>query len=82
MTSEICTDLFALSLLNPVDKCNKMSYDYSALLYLTTQGKDFYGGNLTFIDGDADRHCRPTAGLLATFSSGLVRIYPVLVAVG
>jgi hypothetical protein len=58
-----------------VDKCNKMSYDYSALLYLSTQGKDFHGGNLTFIDEDADRHCRPTAGLLATFSSGLVRSF-------
>ena len=69
-----------IRLQTPVDKCNKMSYDYSALLYLTTQGKDFFGGNLTFIDADADRHCRPTAGLLVTFSSGLVRTCSVSLA--
>lgn len=56
---------------NPhVDKANIPTYDYSALLYLNTRGKDFEGGDFAFLDDDADRVVEPRAGRLLYFTSG------------
>ena len=61
-----------------VDKANIASYDYSALLYLSTGGgADFEGGELAFLDGDAERLVTPRAGRLVAFSSGLENLHQV-----
>eukprot|EP00971_Amphidinium_carterae_P091014 1801458-Amphidinium_carterae.1 len=50
---------------NPhVDKANIASYDWSALLYLNSEGDEFGGGELVFNDVDADRLVQPLAGRL------------------
>ena len=56
---------------------NIASYDYSALLYLSTHGGDFEGGKLAFIDADADRIVRPVRGRLVTFSAGAENLHRV-----
>ena len=60
-----------------VDKENTEYYDYSGLIYLSTHGKDFEGGEFKFYDGDdeTDPGVRaitvlPRAGRLITFTSG------------
>jgi predicted 2-oxoglutarate/Fe(II)-dependent dioxygenase YbiX len=61
-----------------VDKANIASYDYSALLYLTTGGGvDFLGGDFAFIDPGVDRIVEPVAGRLLTFTSGLENLHQV-----
>ncbi len=45
-----------------VDKNNTAHYDYSGLLYLSTYGKDFTGGRLTFVDADYNHTIEPRAG--------------------
>ncbi|EKX36100.1 hypothetical protein GUITHDRAFT_146036 [Guillardia theta CCMP2712] len=63
---------------NPhVDKANIPTYDYSALLYLNTHGKDFHGGEFSFIDDDADRIVQPRAGRLLIFTSGPENLHQV-----
>lgn len=64
---------------NPhVDKANIASYDWSCLLYFSSVGQDFGGGELLFHDADADRMVRPLAGRLVAFSSGLESLHRVL----
>mmetsp|Transcript_70359 Transcript_70359/g.128906 ORF Transcript_70359/g.128906 Transcript_70359/m.128906 type:complete len:429 (+) Transcript_70359:93-1379(+) len=64
---------------NPhVDKANIASYDYSALLYFTSTGTEFGGGELVFHDEDADRLIQPLAGRLIFFTSGLENLHRVL----
>ena len=60
-----------------VDKANIPTYDYSALLYLNTHGADFAGGELAFLDDDADRIVEPRAGRLVTFTSGPENLHRV-----
>ena len=60
-----------------VDKANIPTYDYSALLYLSTMGTDFEGGELVFIDDDSDRIVHPRAGRLVTFTSGPENLHRV-----
>eukprot|EP00434_Breviolum_minutum_P006330 symbB.v1.2.005585.t5/scaffold326.1/size228935/7 len=60
-----------------VDKANVASYDWSALLYLSTVGEDFEGGELLFLDDDIDSQLAPKAGQLVFFSSGLENVHRV-----
>ena len=60
-----------------VDKANIASYDYSALLYLNTQGDGFTGGDFAFIDDDDDKTVAPIAGRLLMFTSGLENLHQV-----
>ena len=53
-----------------VDRDNVAGYAYSALVYLNTQGADFSGGDLEFLDADARRVVHPKRGLLLAFTSG------------
>merc|ERR1712048_436436 len=63
---------------NPhVDKANIASYDWSALLYFNSVGKDYEGGELVFNDVDADRMVRPLAGRMIAFSSGMENLHRV-----
>ena len=63
---------------NPhVDKANIASYDYSALLYLNSQGEDFDGGDFAFLDLDDDVIIAPMKGRLLTFTSGLENLHQV-----
>jgi len=61
-----------------VDKANIASYDYSALVYLSSVGQDFGGGELAFNDADVDRVLQPRVGRLVMFSSGLENLHQVL----
>merc|ERR1740129_1176079 len=45
-------------------------YQFTALLYLNTHGKDFDGGRFIFRDADADRVVLPKAGRLLTMTGG------------
>ena len=68
-----------------VDKANRASYDYSALLYLNshcsagdggcdygdTEQPDFEGGLFSWLDEEADLTVQPRGGRLLTFSGGL-----------
>ena len=69
-----------------VDKANRHSYDYSALLYLNShcidkQGcdltQDFTGGLLQFKDTDADLLVVPRVGRLLLFIGGLENLHTV-----
>ena len=60
-----------------VDKANIASYDYSALLYLNSQGDGFMGGDFAFIDDDDDKTVAPIAGRLLMFTSGLENLHQV-----
>lgn len=53
-----------------IDKANRMAYDFSAVLYLTTAGVDFTGGSFAFNDRRCDNVVTPVAGRLVTFTSG------------
>jgi hypothetical protein len=53
-----------------VDKHNAAQYDVSAVLYLSTQGEQFEGGDFRFHDQGGDVSVAPRAGHLLTFSSG------------
>ena len=57
-----------------VDKCSILSYDISAVLYLTGCG----GGSFAFLDSDGvDRHVEPRAGRLLAFTSGVENVHRV-----
>jgi len=45
-----------------VDKANQGRYDYSAVVYLTTKGADFDGGDFAFHDECGDSVVEPRAG--------------------
>ena len=71
-----------------IDKANRHSYDYSAILYLNSHCKperddrcdfsvDFSGGGLTFQDNDSDLTIEPVAGRLVTFTGGLENLHTV-----
>lgn len=60
-----------------VDKANVASYDWSAILYLSTVGKDFEGGELLFLDEQKDSQLEPKEGQLVFFSSGLENVHRV-----
>lgn len=58
-----------------VDKDNTDHYDYSGLVYLSTYGEDFTGGEFLFMDkGEDDNYVNttvlPRKGRFITFSSG------------
>mmetsp|Transcript_2600 Transcript_2600/g.4008 ORF Transcript_2600/g.4008 Transcript_2600/m.4008 type:complete len:230 (+) Transcript_2600:316-1005(+) len=53
-----------------VDKDNTPHYDMSGLVYLTTHGEDFQGGEFVFLDEDKPTTVRPRRGRFITFSSG------------
>lgn len=58
-----------------IDKANVISYDYSGLWYLTTQGVDFERGDLAFLDEDADRLIAPVAGRFVAFTAGVENLH-------
>jgi len=60
-----------------VDKANIGYYDYSAVLYLSTQGEDFTGGEFTFTDRDGDEVVQPRVGRCVLFSSGTEHLHQV-----
>eukprot|EP00933_Yihiella_yeosuensis_P024567 TRINITY_DN19053_c0_g1_i1.p1 TRINITY_DN19053_c0_g1~~TRINITY_DN19053_c0_g1_i1.p1 ORF type:complete len:336 (-),score=55.39 TRINITY_DN19053_c0_g1_i1:16-1002(-) len=53
-----------------VDKANIGYYDYSAVLYLNTQGHDFEGGQFAFNDPQRDEIIEPRRGRCVMFASG------------
>ncbi|GBG24778.1 Prolyl 3-hydroxylase 2 [Hondaea fermentalgiana] len=53
-----------------VDKDNTPHYDMSGLVYLTTHGEDFDGGEFVFLDEGNPTVVRPRRGRFITFSSG------------
>eukprot|EP00927_Polykrikos_kofoidii_P076629 TRINITY_DN73698_c0_g1_i1.p1 TRINITY_DN73698_c0_g1~~TRINITY_DN73698_c0_g1_i1.p1 ORF type:complete len:463 (-),score=81.05 TRINITY_DN73698_c0_g1_i1:8-1396(-) len=57
------------------DQVNVAGYEYSALLYLSTAGDDFDGGDFVFLDEDKDRAVRLNAGDLVAFTSGLENLH-------
>lgn len=65
------------------DKANIPAYDFSALLYLSTWGNDFEGGELVFLGrsgadgGEGHQVIQPRAGRLVTFSSGSENLHRV-----
>ncbi|CAJ1327762.1 unnamed protein product, partial [Effrenium voratum] len=53
-----------------VDKANISYYDYSAIVYFSTQGVDFGGGALAFNDPGGDQLVQPRLGRCAIFAAG------------
>mmetsp|Transcript_17514 Transcript_17514/g.28351 ORF Transcript_17514/g.28351 Transcript_17514/m.28351 type:complete len:293 (+) Transcript_17514:90-968(+) len=54
-----------------VDKENTFHYDYSGLVYLSTHGEDFTGGEFLFLDGEGgNKAVLPKKGRFITFASG------------
>ena len=79
---------------NPhVDKANRVLYDFSAILYLTTCDDDFFGGRFVFLDVDNNneheatnddndlqvtrRIVVPRAGRFVSFTSGIENVHCV-----
>ena len=60
-----------------VDRANVASYDYSAVLYLNSQGEGFEGGDFCFIDAEGDEVLEPRAGRCVLFSSGFEHLHRV-----
>ena len=66
-----------------VDRANLASYDYSALLYLDTQGEGFDGSDLEFVDLTQDEDVmsrtvvKPSAGRLVLFTGGHENLHGV-----
>lgn len=60
-----------------VDKCNIGYYDYSAVVYLSTQGVDFEGGEFLFNDPEGDEILEPRSGRCAIFPSGPEHLHQV-----
>ncbi|CAK0861302.1 unnamed protein product [Prorocentrum cordatum] len=60
-----------------VDKANVASYDYAALLYLSTQGEHHEGGDFAFIDADVDCVVSPRRGRLLAFTAGPENLHQV-----
>lgn len=62
-----------------VDKANVEAYDVSAVLYLSTLGADFSGGEFAFNDPESvDRVVEPRAGRLLLFDAGPENLHQVL----
>jgi hypothetical protein len=59
------------------DKANNYDYDVSALLYLSTQGEDFGGGELVILDETMSFSISPSCGDLVVFTSGIENIHKV-----
>ena len=59
------------------DKAEIATWDYSALVYLNSAGRDFRGGEFSFVDADADRLVTPTIGRLVSFASGFENMHQV-----
>ena len=60
-----------------VDKCSILSYDISAVLYLSAP-EPSSGGGLAFLDADgADRVVETAAGRLVAFTSGVENVHQV-----
>eukprot|EP00040_Diaphanoeca_grandis_P029123 m.169680 g.169680 ORF g.169680 m.169680 type:complete len:334 (-) comp31581_c0_seq2:374-1375(-) len=53
-----------------VDKITYSTFDYTCLLYLTTYGQDFMGGEFVFTDKTSHTVVQPRKGRLSCFSSG------------
>jgi hypothetical protein len=76
------------SLVNPayaachVDKCNVGYFDYSVLVYLSTFGVDFEGGNFAFKDAMGDEIVEPRAGRCVLFASGPEHLHQVCAVTG
>ena len=60
-----------------VDKANKGAYDYSAVLYLSTCGADFDGGEFVFADAQSEEVVEPRAGRAVLFASGTENFHVV-----
>ena len=60
-----------------VDRANMASYDYSAVLYLNTQGRGFEGGDFAFVDARDDEVVEPRAGRCVLFASGFEHLHRV-----
>jgi len=60
-----------------VDRANVASYDYSAVLYLNTQGESFRGGDFQFIDEESTQTVQPRHGRCVLFSSGFEHLHRV-----
>jgi len=61
-----------------VDQANKGLYDYSVVVYLSTQGEEFDGGSFVFRDAEGDESVEPKAGRCLLFSSGFHHLHQVL----
>ena len=60
-----------------VDKCSILSYDVSAVLYLS-DAASIDGGDFAFLDSDGvDRHVQLRAGRLLAFGSGVEHVHRV-----
>lgn len=59
------------------DKAEISSWDYSGLVYLSSFGEHFHGGQFAFVDKDADRLISPVVGRLVSFSSGFENMHHV-----
>lgn len=57
------------------DGVNVAVYEYSALLYLSTAGVNFGGGEFAFHDLDMDRLVAPSSGRLVVFTAGLENLH-------
>ena len=61
-----------------VDKCSILSYDISAVLYLSGPGNGLIGGSFAFLDSDGfDRHVHVKPGRLLAFTSGVANVHRV-----
>lgn len=60
-----------------VDQANIGCYDYSAVLYLSTQGEDFTDGAFHFLDAEGDEVVEPRAGRCVLFTSGAEHLHQV-----
>ena len=65
-----------------VDKNNTQHYDYSALLYLSTEGVDFTGGRFAFVTEKEPYETvtydiSPSAGRLVSFTAGMENTHRV-----
>mmetsp|Transcript_28238 Transcript_28238/g.62465 ORF Transcript_28238/g.62465 Transcript_28238/m.62465 type:complete len:577 (-) Transcript_28238:12-1742(-) len=59
------------------DQANHGSYDFGALLYLTTKDADFGGGELAFNDPDMDRRITPIRGRAVFYTGGLESLHSI-----
>jgi hypothetical protein len=62
-----------------VDQANIGCYDYSAVLYLSTQGEDFEGGEFAFLDQGGAEVVQPRAGRCVLFTSGTEHLHQVAI---
>lgn len=53
-----------------IDKIQYGSFDYTALIYLTTYGEDFEGGQFVFDDAKRNLTIEPRSGRVSFFTSG------------